>query len=181
MNPSSSVPRVSRGISAALLLLLTACLLVAAVFAAPADAKKKQSGPKTGMYTATSAVGSFKFKIYKGSCYVSLTRKKKTGYCISGWSDTPKVALDCPDVKDGPSDTEAFITVPNQAYLPASGKLKLTWSNAYRVGESSTSRFNLKLGKTGKGSGDFSVSEVIKSLKVTSTCSSAVVKFTAKK
>lgn len=157
--------------------LLALALLALAVLAVPAGAKKS-SGFKTGTYKATGDV-SFKFKVYKGTCYDDKL-KKKTGYCLSGLS-TPKLQLDCPDVTDGVKDHEGLAFIPNQKYIPSSGKLRIKYRNPVRTGEYDDYTFNLDLGKKGKGSGSLSLDSTVKSISVTSTCKSGEQKFSAKK
>jgi hypothetical protein len=158
--------------------LLALALLAFAVIVVPAGAKKS-SGFKTGTYKATGAV-AFSFKVYKGTCYDN-SNKKKTGYCLSGFGSRPKIQLDCPDVNDGVKDHEGFAFIPNQKYIPSSGKVRIKGHNPVRTGEYDDYTFNLDLGKKGKGSGSLSFDSTVKSISVTSTCVSGVLKFSAKK
>lgn len=158
--------------------LLALALLAFAVMAVPAAAKKA-SGFKTGTYKATGDV-AFKFKVYKGTCYAD-GGKKKTGYCLSGLGSAPKLQMDCQDVKDGVSDHEEFASLPNQKYIPSSGKIRIKFTNPVRTDEFDTHTFNLDLGKKGKGSGSLSLDQQVKSISVISTCTSGKKKFTVKK
>lgn len=151
--------------------------LAIALAVAPASAKKK-SGFKTGTYKATGDV-AFKFKVYKGTCYSK--GKKKAGYCVSGIGSPPQLALDCPDVKDGVRDHTSLGFVPNQRYLPKSGKIKISFRNPVRTDEWDDHRFTLTVKKNGRASGSMSLSATVKSLKVQSTCLSGVKKFSAKR
>jgi hypothetical protein len=158
------------------LTLLALALLAFAILAAPATAKKK--GFKTGLYKATGDV-SFKFKVYEGSCYDG--GKKKTGYCLSGFGPAPKLQMICQKVPDGVSDHEEFAFIPNQRYIPSSGKIRIKGKNPVREDEFDEYTFNLDLGKKGKGSGSLSFNQQVKSISVISTCASGKKKFTVKK
>ncbi|MBJ7354400.1 MAG: hypothetical protein JHC98_06205 [Thermoleophilaceae bacterium] len=158
--------------------LLALALLALAIVAVPATAKKS-SGFKTGTYKATGDV-SFKFKVYKGTCYAD-GGKKKTGYCLSGIGSPPKLQMDCPDVKDGVKDHEAFAFLPNQKHIPSSGKIRIKFTNPVRTDEFDVHTFNLDLGKKSKGSGSLSMDQQVKSIAVISTCTSGKKKFTVKK
>jgi hypothetical protein len=158
--------------------LLAIALLAFAVLAVPATAKKK-SGFKTGTYKATGDV-SFKFKVYKGTCYAD-KGKKKTGYCLSGFGSPPKLQMICQVVEDGVKDHEEFAFIPNQKYIPSSGKIRIKATNPVRTDEFDTHTFNLDLGKDGKASGSLQMDQQVKSISVISTCSSGKKKFTAKK
>lgn len=159
------------------LLVLAVVALAALVLSVPAGAAKK--GFKTGTYTATGDV-SFKFKIYKGSCYHSGSKKKK-GYCVSGIGSPPRVPVDCPEVSGGVKDHEATAFVPNQKYLPSSGKIKISFRNEVRTDEWDDHTFNLTVKRNGRASGSLSVTSTVKSISVQSTCPSGVKKFTAKR
>jgi hypothetical protein len=158
--------------------LLALALLSFVVFVVPATAKKS-SGFKTGTYKASGDV-SFKFKVYKGTCYAD-GGKKKTGYCLSGIGSPPKLQMDCQDVKDGVSDHEEFAFLPNQKYIPSSGKIRIKFKNTVRADEFDVHTFNLDLGRSGKGSGSLSMDQQVKSISVISTCTSGKKKFTVKK
>lgn len=149
----------------------------ALVLSVPAGAAKK--GFKTGTYKASGDV-AFKFKVYKGSCYVS-SRKKKNGYCVSGIGSPPQVTVDCPDVPGGVRDHQTLTFVPNQKYLPSSGKIKISFRNTTRADEWDDHTFNLTVKKNGRASGSLSVTSTVKSISVQSTCPSGVKKFTAKR
>lgn len=161
--------------SAFALIVLALAVVVAAV---PATAAKK-SGFKTGTYKATGDV-SFKFKVYKGTCYAS-GGKKKSGYCFKGFQAPPKVTVDCPDVQDGVKDHEATLFIPDQKYIPSNGKFSVKFRNPHREGEWDDHYFKIALKKNGRASGEGSVTSTVKSLKVQSTCPSGVKKWTAKK
>lgn len=156
--------------------LAVACAAALAL-SVPAGAAKK--GFKTGTYTATGAV-AFKFKIYKGSCYATGSKKKK-GYCVSGVGSPPRVAVDCPDIEGGVKDHTATAFIPNQKYLPKSGKIRISARNPIRTDEWDDLTFNLKVKNNGRASGDLSVTSTVKSSTVQSTCPSGVLKFTAKR
>lgn len=160
--------------SAFALIVLALAVVVAAV---PATAAKK-SGFKTGTYKASGDV-AFKFKVYKGTCYSK--GKKKTGYCLSGINPPPKVIVDCPDVADGVKDHEATLFIPNQAYIPTSGKITIKARNPHREGEWDDHYFKVTVKKNGRATGEGSITSTVKSLKVQSTCPSGVKKWTAKK
>lgn len=159
-----------------LIVLAIVCVTVLALSASAGAAKK---GFKTGTYTAKGDV-SFKFKIYKGSCYHSGS-KKKTGFCVSGIGSPPRVPVDCPDVPGGVKDHEASTFIPNQKYLPSSGKIKISFRNPIRTDEWDDHTFNLTVKKNGRASGSLSVTSTVKSSTVQSTCPSGVKKFTAKR
>lgn len=156
-----------------------AALLVIALAVAPADAKKK-TGFKTGTYKATGTGVNFKFKVYKGTCYVKGT-KKKTGYCLSGFGPSPTLALDCPDVEGGVKDHTGTGFVPNQKYIPSDGKIKISFRNPVRAGEYDDHKFTLSLGRKGSGSGTIRLDSTVKSSTTTSTCTSGTLKYKAKK
>jgi hypothetical protein len=160
------------------MLTITALSLIA-LAGITSDTTAKKKTIKTGTYSATGDV-SFKFKIYKGSCYDDKL-KKKSGFCLSGFGDRPKFTVDCPDVKDGVSDHEAFGFIPNQKLLSKTGKIRVDFVNPIRTGESEQFTFNIDVGTNGKASGNLSVTETVKSLSVTSVCPSGKKKFTAKK
>lgn len=154
-----------------------ACAVLAlAVLASPAGAAKK--GFKTGTYKATGAV-AFNFKIYKGTCYNK--GKKRSGYCISGTGDRPRLQMKCPVVEDGVKDYEAFGFVPNQFGIPKSGKVRIKVTNPVRTDEEDRYTFNLNLKKNGRATGDLSLTADVKSISVKSTCASGVQKFSAKR
>jgi hypothetical protein len=157
---------------------LALALLALAIVAVPAGAKKK-SGFKTGTYTASGDV-SFKFKVYKGTCYAD-GGKKKTGYCLSGWGPSPKLQMKCQVIEDGVKDHEEFAFIPNQKYIPSSGKIRIKATNPVRTDEFDVHTFNLDLGKKGKGSGSLQMDQQVKSISVISTCTSGKQKFTVKK
>ena len=158
--------------------LLVLCLALA-VAIVPSAAAKKKSGFKTGTYKATGDV-AFKFKVYKGTCYAS-GGKKKTGYCFKGFQSPPKVTVDCPDVKDGVKDHEAFLFIPDQKFIPKSGKFTIKSRNTHREGEWDDHYFKITLKKNGRATGEGSITSTVKSLKVQSTCPSGVKKWSAKK
>lgn len=157
---------------------LITVLAVFAIATTPASAASK--GFKTGTYTASGDV-SFKFKVYKGSCYHSGT-KKRSGYCLSGISSTtPKLQMICPQVQGGVKDFQAFAFLPNQKWIPKSGKIRIKFTNPIRTDETDTHTFNLTLKKNGRASGNLSLSAQRKSISVVSTCESGVKNFTAKR
>lgn len=157
--------------------LLVLALLALAVVAVPAGAKKATY--KTGTYTATGDV-SFKFKIYKGSCY-DAKFKKKSGYCFSGFGGPPKIKLKCPVVENGVKDYEDFAFIPNQKLISSTGKIRMKGTNPVRTDEFDSWTFNLDLAKNGKASGSLSQTSQVKSISVISTCASGKLKFTAEK
>ncbi|MGB0872705.1 MAG: hypothetical protein ACPGYP_06160 [Solirubrobacterales bacterium] len=159
--------------------ILAITVAVFAIFTAPSSAAKK--GFKTGTYKAKSSAGSFKFKIYKGSCYVKLTSRKRRGYCLSGKGFIPQVNIVCPDVPNGPNDYMSNPLMPNQAWLPRNGKLNWINKGFHNGDEAYKYVFKLKLRRNGRASGSFSVTEETSSLKVKSTCKSATYRFSAKR
>lgn len=158
------------------LTLLGLSLLALSLIAVPAIAKKKTI--KTGIYTATGDV-SFKFKIYKGTCYAK--GKKKSGFCISGFQGAPKIKMKCDAVPDGVKDHEEFGSVPNQALLSSKGKYEITYKNPVRTDEFDVHTFKIAVGTNGKASGSIQLDQQVKSIKVISNCTSGKLKFTAKK
>lgn len=153
-------------------------IAVLALAAPTAGAAKK--GFKTGTYTASGDV-SFKFKVYKGTCQYTST-KKRSGYCLSGISSTaPRLQMICPVVQGGVKNFEEFAFLPNQKWIPKSGKIRMKFTNPIRQDESDTHTFNLTLKKNGRASGNLSLSAQRKSISVISTCESGVKNFTAKR
>lgn len=158
-------------------ILFSCAILALAVFAVPAGAAKK--GFKTGTYKATGAV-TFSFKIYKGSCYRK--GKKRSGYCVSGTGSTrPRLQMKCPVIEDGRKDYESFGFVPNQFWIPSSGKVRIKVTNPVRTDEEDRYTFNLNLKRNGRATGNMSQTSDVKSISVKSTCASGVQKFTAKR
>lgn len=158
------------------LTILACAILALAIFAVPASAAKK--GFKTGIYKATGAV-SFNFKIYKGTCYHK--GKKRAGYCISGRGDRPKLQMKCPVIEGGVRDHEGFAFIPDQFWIPKSGKVRIKRSNPIRTDEEDRFTFNLTLKKNGRATGNLSLTSDVKSISVKSTCESGVQKFSAKR
>lgn len=157
--------------------LLTLSLLALALIAGPATSKKKTF--KTGTYTATGDV-SFKFKIYKGTCYDG-KGKKKSGYCLSGFQGPPKITVKCDVVPDGVKDHEEYGFVPNQKLLSSTGKINVSFKNPVRTDEWDQHTFNITVGSKGSASGSVQLDQQVKSIKVISMCRSGKLKFTAKK
>ncbi len=157
--------------------ILTLALLAFALVAVPALAKKKTF--KTGTYTATGDV-SFKFKIYKGTCY-DAKFKKKSGYCFKGFQGPPTIAMKCDVVPDGVNDHEETAFIPDQKLLSSSGKISVSFKNPIRTDEWDQHTFKITIGSKGKASGSVELVQQVKSLKVISMCRSGKLKFTAKK
>lgn len=157
--------------------LIALGLLALTLIAVPATAKKKKTY-KTGTYTATGDV-SFKFKIYKGTCYGN--GKKKSGYCLSGFQGAPKISMKCDVVADGVKDHEEFGFIPNQALLSSSGKISISFKNPVRTDEWDQHTFKITVGSKGSASGSVELVQQVKSIKVISMCRSGKLKFTAKK
>lgn len=156
---------------------LVATLAALTLLTTSADAKKK-SGFKTGTYSASGDV-TFRFKVFKGTCYSNSAKKKLTGYCFKGL-DNPKLQMDCPEGPDNQSDYEDLASIPANVYIPKSGKLNATLNSYWSSGKiAAVTEFKLMLGRKGKGSGSISKSAVM--LAGDGECVSGPKSFSAKK
>lgn len=161
-----------------------ACIALAVtVVALPAHAKS--SGFKTGVYKATGGV-TFSFKVAKGTCYSQTKKKQLKGYCLK-MRDRPRAMMDCPDVQGAVKDHEELLSLPSNVHIPSNGRFNATLPSyttpsaskpATLIGET---KFSLKLGRTGRGSGSISSWSDETSSTVTVRCETGTRNYSAKR